>query len=143
MPHTNSTNVIVTKAFALMRGETLSMATKALSDGARTHIQQKLGLPESVHMFMMEVMSKVAVFEIFEKDGSMRFVAVKFDRDGKTFKFGDVMEVERVTSFVPKAQFGRKRTLKREVLTDARILDGRLKPVAKSVSGATWYARLD
>jgi hypothetical protein len=109
MSETTTMDVIVTKSIDLMKGETLAQFTSALSGKGREYLYQKLNLVKDKDgCYMAEVMSNVAVFDVYRsKTGAANqygYYAVKFDRDKDgTFKFGDVVEVERVTTYQPKS----------------------------------------
>jgi len=106
-------DVVVHKAnVPLARGESLRAYTAALSEAGRQHAMQKLNLiAKSGDVFMVEAYSDSAIFEVYKygeegQAGKFNFYATKYSRDKNgNFSFGDLLEVQRVTSFKPKTEF--------------------------------------
>lgn len=112
MAENKEPEIIVHKGIDLRTGETLSAFTRELSAGAREHAMKKLNLalgsptkaPEG-GAYVMEIFSKNVVMSVWKNgEGMDRYYAFTFERDPKTltFKYGDLMEVERVTSYRAK-----------------------------------------
>lgn len=103
---------IVHKAnLALAKGESLNQFTQKLRDAASKAIALKLNLTvNNCSAYMVETFADSAVFDVTKrplKEGgqySYAYYAMKYSRkaDG-AFEFSGVTEVERVTSFQPKA----------------------------------------
>lgn len=104
--------VIVHKAnLALAKGESVNQFTQKLREAASKAIALKLNLTAAnCSVYMIETFADSAVFDVTKrplKEGgqySYAYYALKYSRkaDG-SFEFSDTTEVERVTSFQPKA----------------------------------------
>jgi len=104
--------VIVHKAnLALAKGESVNQFTQKLREAASKAIALKLNLTAAnCSVYMIETFADSAVFDVTKrplKEGGQwayAYYALKYSRkaDG-SFEFSDTTEVERVTSFQPKA----------------------------------------
>ena len=85
-------------------GESLEDYTRKLNTAARTHVTNKLNITKgSGGAWTVEIYNDRAVVSVYDGEGSDRYYLVKYSRDKNgTFNFGDMIEVERVTSFKPK-----------------------------------------
>ena len=134
--------VIVHKAIDLRAGETLGTFTRELSMGAREHAMKKLniatGSPTKVAdggAYVTEIFSKNVVVSVWKNgDGADRYYAFSFERDPKTnvFKYGDLMEVERVTSYRAKAPMS---SVTKSVSVGDTAFDAKEQPVSKAKAG--------
>jgi hypothetical protein len=107
MSEKTTMDVIVHKAINLRTGETLGQFTQELSTAGRAHVFKKLNMSEqNGGSWMVEVFSKSVVFTAYKRTdppSKDKYFAFTFDRTEKgTFEFGDMVEVERVTSFKAK-----------------------------------------
>jgi len=105
-------DTIVHKAnLALAKGESLSQFTQKLREAANKAIALKLNLTaKNCSTYMVETFADSAIFDVTKRplvDGgpySYAYYAIKYSRkDDGSFEFSDATEVERVTSFQPKA----------------------------------------
>jgi len=105
--------VIVHKAnLALAKGESISQFTQKLLEAANKAIALKLNLTaKNCSVYMIETFADSAVFDVTKRPAieggpySYAYYALKYTRkDDGSFEFSDATEVERVTSFQPKAQ---------------------------------------
>lgn len=108
MTQTVKMDVIVRKDFPLFKGESVREASKRLMAAGRDFLLKKLNLTEkSAGVYMVEAFSTAGVFEVYRRDtdAPCQFFAASFKRNAETgdFEFVTAMEVERVTSFQPKA----------------------------------------
>lgn len=98
-------DVIVRKDFPLAKGESVRAATKQLRETAQAFMSQKLNATK-LDVFPVEVFSSAVILDVFKIGGNEppKLYAVKFSRDNNgAFVFGEMMEVERVVGFQPKA----------------------------------------
>ncbi len=121
-------DVVVHKAdVPLQTGESIRAFTRALSDAGRDHVRKKLNLPDKdVDIFMVEAFAKSAVFDVFKfgpnvsQKERQRFYATSFTRKATgAFEFGPTTEVQRVTSFKPKAA-----TVTKATTAEAKVCAG-------------------
>lgn len=107
-----SYQVAVHKAgLSLAQGESVAQFTQALREAGQTYVMQKFNVPVGkADVYMMEVFSSAAVFEIYRyRDPSVaqknrqKFYAVKYARktDG-SFEFAETKEVERAVVYREK-----------------------------------------
>lgn len=96
-------NVIVHKAeIQLLEGETISGFTQALCSAAHEYLKTKLSLGKEDWVYTTDVKAKVAVANVYKREGKTSYWAVNYERDEKgTFSFSDLTEVRPVMSYVP------------------------------------------
>jgi hypothetical protein len=104
-------DVVVHKAnIALATGESIGRYTQALNEAGRKHVLQKLNMTQKGgYVYMVEAFSESAIFEVYKNAtsdaevSSYTFFAAPYKRKEGNFTFGELVEVERVTSFKRKA----------------------------------------
>lgn len=109
MSDTTQMEVIVHKAIDLKAGETLGEFTNGLYSSGRDYVMKQLNIAKGKgSAYVLEVFSKNVVFCVYKydettSDSYSKYYAFTYERDAnKNFKFGDMLEVERVSSFRPK-----------------------------------------
>ena len=103
--------VAVHKAkISLKSGESISDYTAKLRNEGREHVMKKLSIGDSEgSAWMAEAFSTKAVFSVYKYDsgeGDAYFSTTYKRKEDSSFEFGDVTEVERVTTFEPKSGTG-------------------------------------
>lgn len=99
--------VIVHKAsVSLNSGETIHEYIRKVSQKGREHCKKKLNLEEKKsYVYMEEAYGDSAVFSVEKytdaSTGGAKYYDVSYKRDGEDFEFGELTEVEKVTSFKP------------------------------------------
>lgn len=101
-------NVAVHKNLPLAAGETVSQFTQKLRKKGSDFLMQQLNIAKDKGgSYMVEVMSNVAIFEVYKREtggDGYKFYAMKFTRDKVgEFALSDLTEVERITSFRAKS----------------------------------------
>ena len=99
-------DVIVHKAnVPMMKGESINQFTNKLSQAGRAHVLRKLNIAEKDGgAWLVEAFQDRVVFSTYKGQEPTKHYAFKYTRADKSgdFEFGGVIEVERMTSFVPK-----------------------------------------
>lgn len=88
----------------LNTGETIHQYTQKVSSKGRSHCEKKLNLgSKKNYIFTEEIFGDKAVFgvEKYDSVGGLKYYGVTYKRSGDDFEFGDLVEVEKVTSFRP------------------------------------------
>lgn len=103
-------DVVVHKAnVPLAKGESLGQYTQRLNGDARKYVQKQLNLSDKgTSVYMLEVFADKAIMDVYQyKEGSpstYKFYGIDYARKANgDFEFKELTEVERVTSYEPKA----------------------------------------
>ena len=135
--------VVVHKAsVALATNESLGQYTQRLSDAIRKYAVQKLNLTSGMDgkagfsCYMTEAYGNSAVLSVYKygngEASSDKYYATKYARgDNGEFKFDNFVEVERVTSYQPKASLSVTKALSP---SDSAAVPEGVRAVAKGPS---------
>lgn len=103
-------DVVVHKAnVPLAKGESLGQYTNRLNGDARKYVQKQLNLSDKgTSVYTLEVFSDKAIVDVYQyKEGgpsTYKFYGIDYTRKANgDFEFKELTEVERVTSYEPKA----------------------------------------
>lgn len=87
----------------LMKGESVHDFARKINDVGKAHLYKMLGLQKEDYVWMCEVFSGSAVFNVDKSKAKFTYYALPYTRDKKgEFVFGPHIEVEKITSFKPK-----------------------------------------
>jgi hypothetical protein len=88
----------------MYNGESIGDYTRKLDIASRTHMMSKLNIAKgSGGAWTTEIYNDKVIMCVYKGEESNRYYLVKYSRDKNgTFNFGDMIEVERVTSYKPK-----------------------------------------
>lgn len=120
-------------AISLKAGESINDFTRELSTAGKEHVFKKLNLmQDSAYAWMAEAFGDHVVFDVEKRgDGKgAKYFAFTYKRDDSNFTFGDLTEVERVTTFRPK-----KANIKKSKGEEEKIVVGDWKETKKSMWG--------
>jgi hypothetical protein len=85
-------------------GESVNNYTRKLDIASRTHIIGKLNIAKgNGGAWTTEIYNDKVIMCVYKGEESNRYYLMKYSRDKDgTFNFGDMIEVERVTTYKPK-----------------------------------------
>jgi hypothetical protein len=89
---------------SMVNGESIDDYTRKLNIASREYIMGKLNIAKGDGgAWTVEIYSDKVVMGVYKGEESTKYNMIKYSRDKDgTFNFGDMIEVERVTTYKPK-----------------------------------------